>query len=146
MASFVSTGCGSKDDPKPSATKISMKFTITVTGADANDNIYVQATAGNHDASQWGSPIWKLNGTALGNESAAKLDEQNFLGATKTYVIETVKPFDFGALNVDYLNFDGAPMTVSYKAEINGKVETSVENLVVNAGQSGEKGYSYKGN
>ncbi len=145
MVSFVSTGCGGKDDPKPSAAKISMKFTITVTGVDANDNISVQTTAGNHDASQWGSPMWKVNGTSLGNEAAARLDEQNFIGATKTYVIETVKPFDFGALHIDYSNLDGAPVTVSYKAEINGRVETNVENLVLAAGQTGIKDYEYRG-
>ena len=143
LISFISTGCSDKDDP-PNNKKITMKFTFTVTGSDANDRISFQLQAGNHDASQYGSPVWKINGVTQGNENSVSIDQQDFAGSTKTYVVETVKPFDFGYLIVDYSNTDPGPFTISYKAEINGKVETNVENLVVNTGQSDIRDLSYK--
>lgn len=145
ITNFVFTGCKKKDDPTPgNPGKITMKFTFTVTGADLNDQVDFQVSAGNHDASQYGAPVWKINGTTQGNESTVALDQQDFVGNTKTYTIETVKPFNFGNLSVIYSNTNGGPITISYKAEIDGKVETKVENLVVAAGQSKIKDFSYQ--
>lgn len=145
MISFISTGCSDKDDPKPS--KISMKFTLTVTGANLDDQIDFAVGGGNHNASQYGSAIWKVNGESQGNETSIILDEQKFSGSTKTYIVETINPLDFGSLSVDYSNTEGGgPITISYKAEIDGKVETNVENLVVAVGQSQTKNFTYKGN
>jgi len=142
LISFISTGCGDKDDPKPN--KVSMKFTLTVTGANQDDVVDFTIAAGNHDASQYGSPVWKVNGVSLGNETAVQLDEQNFAGSTKTYIVETIKPVDFGSMDVGYSNMTGGgPITISYKAEIGGNVETNVENLVVAVGQRQTKTFSY---
>lgn len=137
------TGCKKDKDPKADS-KISMKVTMTVTGADAGDQTDFRVTAGNHDASQYGAPVWKLNGTTQGNESVILMDVQRFTGSTKTYTLETVKPFDFGGFAIYISNSDGAALTVSYKAEINGKVETSAENLVISAGQSHSKNFTYQ--
>ena len=137
------TGCSDDDKPNNNA-KANIKFTFKVTGTDANDQIDFQAGAGNHDASQYGAPVWKINGVTQGNESTVSLDEQDFIGSTKQYVVETVKPYNFGNLIVNYVNIDGGPITISYKAEVDGKVETNIENLVINAGQSDTKNYSYK--
>jgi hypothetical protein len=145
VTSFLFTGCGKKDDPAPANNaKISMKFTLSVTGADQNDQIDFAVSAGNHDASQYGAPVWKINGTTQGNENVLLLDKGDFTGATKTYVIETVKPFNFGSLKVGYSNHDGAAITMSYKAEVNGAVETNVQNLVIAAGQSQIKNFTYQ--
>lgn len=143
IAGFGFTGCSDDDKPANNA-KINMKFTVKVTGADANDQITFQAGAGNHDASQYGAPVWKINGITQGNENNVMLDEDDFLGSTKQYVVETVKPYNFGSLIVSYMNFDGGPITLSYKAEVDGKVETNIENLVITAGQSDIKNLTYK--
>lgn len=122
-----------------------MKVTITVTGANADDQVDFGIGAGNHDASQYGAPVWKVNGVTQGNEDDILLDVDDFVGATQTYVLETVKPFDFGHLNAGCSNdLGGNPITMSYKVEVDGKVETNVENLVVAAGQSHNKNYSYQ--
>lgn len=136
------TGCSDDDKPANNA-KANIKFTIKVTGADADDRIDFQAGAGNHDASQYGAPVWKINGVTQDNEDHITLDEEDFIGSTKQYVVETIKPFNFGSLIVSYLNYDGGPVTISYKAEVNGEVKTNVENLVVNAGQSDTKSLTY---
>jgi hypothetical protein len=143
VASFAFTACSKKDDPKPGNEKISLKITLTVNGADNNDQVDFSVSAGNHDASQYGAPVWKKNGATQGNEDHILIDEKSFFGSTKTYVFETVKPFDFGRLNVSYSNLDGGPITLSYKTEVDGKVETNVENLVILAGQSQSKNFSY---
>lgn len=143
IAGFGFPGCSDDDKPANNA-KINMKFTVKVTGADANDQVDFQAGAGNHDASQYGSPAWKINGTTQGNENFVALDTEDFVGSTKQYVIETVKAFNFGSLKVVCSNTDGGPITLSYKAEVDGKVETNVENLVIPAGQSEVKDFTYK--
>ncbi len=114
MTAFVSSGCGGKDDdPKPGVKQINMKFTVTVVGIEANDNVYFQFDAGNHDASQYGKPMWKINGVQQGNETTINLDEDDFKGNVKTYVIETVKAFDFGALSLDYSNLNNPSPSVT---------------------------------
>lgn len=138
--------CKKKSDDNPnSGNKISMKMTVTVTGADQNDQVDVQVSAGNHDASQYGAPVWKMNGTSQGNQQSILIDEKSFLGTTKTYVFETIKPFDFGELSVSVSNLEGGPITASYKTEVDGKVETN-ENIVVAVDQSQNKRFTYGSN
>lgn len=134
--------CKKKSDNPNNGSKISMKITVTVTGADQSDQVDFQVSAGNHDASQYGAPVWTMNGTSQGNQNSIIIDEKSFIGTTKTYVFETVKPFDFGRLNVVVSNLEGGPITASYKTEVNGKVETN-ENVVVAVDQSYNKGFTY---
>ncbi|MBB6238985.1 uncharacterized protein with von Willebrand factor type A (vWA) domain [Pedobacter sp. AK013] len=122
-----------------------MKITVTVTGANQNDQVDFQVSAGNHDASQYGAPVWKINGTSQGNQDNIIIDEGGFTGTTKTYVFETVKPFDFGELSINVVNLEGGPITASYKTEVNGKVETN-ENVVVAVDQSYSKMFTYRSN
>lgn len=140
IAGAVFTACSKDDDPADA--KANMKFTITVNGADSNDQVDFLVSAGNHDASQYGSPVWKKNGADQGNVNAIPLAIGDFTGNTKTYVFETVKPFNFSSLHVAVSNFDGAPISVSYKAEIGGSVETD-ENKTYAAGQTFIRDYSY---
>ncbi|MGX5819275.1 hypothetical protein ACWKWU_13815 [Chitinophaga lutea] len=145
MAGLVFAGCGGKDDPKPSGKKINLKVTVTVNGSNSDDQVDIRMLAANHDASQYGAPVWKLNGTVQGNEHIISLDHQDFSGATKTYVMETVKAFDFGQLSVGVSNdLGGTPISVSYKVEQDGKVETSFENVVVAPDQRYDKQYTYQ--
>lgn len=140
MAGAVFSACSKDDDPVDA--KANMKFTITVNGADSNDQIDFLVSAGNHDASQYGSPVWKKNGTSEGNSNTSSLGVNDFTGNTKTYVFETAKPFNFSSLHVAVSNFDGAPISVSYKAEVGGTIETD-ENKTYAAGQTFIKDYSY---
>lgn len=137
----LSVAC-SKDDDHPSEAKANMKMTITINGADPNDQVDFRVTAGNHDASQYGSPVWKINGVTQGNEDDIILGIDDFTGSTQTYVIETVKSFNFGNLSAHVTNHDGGPIAVSYKTEVGGNVETNVTTTVV-AGQNHNKNYTY---
>lgn len=138
--------CKKKPGDNPdNGNKISMKMTVTVTGADQNDQVDVQVSAGNHDASQYGAPVWKMNGTSQGNQQSILIDEKSFIGTTKTYVFETVKPFDFGEMSISVVNLEGGPITASYKTEVDGKVETN-ENMVVAVDQSQNKRFTYGSN
>lgn len=139
-AGIIFSACSKDDDPADA--KANMKFTITVNGADSNDQVDFLVSAGNHDASQYGSPVWKKNGTTEGNANTSSLEVSDFTSSTKTYVFETVKPFNFSSLHVAISNLDGAPISVSYKAEVNGSVETD-ENKTYAAGQTFIKDYSY---
>lgn len=137
--------CSDKDDPAPdNGKKITMKVTLNVTGADEDDQIDFSIAAGNHNTSQYGEPVWKMNGTTQGNEHQIMLDTEDFLGNTKTYVLETVKPYDFGNLIVSVSNYDGAPIILSYKVEIDGKVETNVDKLAIPAGKTESKNLTYQ--
>ena len=137
----ISVACG-KDDDDPSNAKANMKMTITINGADSNDQVDFGIAAGNHDASQYGSPVWKINGVTHGNEDDIILGINDFTGSTQTYVLETVKPFNFGNLSAHVTNHDGGPIAVSYKTEVGGSVETNVTTTVV-AGQTHNKNYTY---
>lgn len=139
----IFTACSKDDDNDPSSAKSLMKVTVTVNGADSNDQVDIAVNAGNHDASQYGAPVWKVNGTTQGNEDDILLDVTDFTGPTKTYVFETVKPYNFGSLRVSVFNHDGAPISISYKTEMNGNVETNVENTTVTAGQNINKNFTY---
>jgi hypothetical protein len=139
------SGCSKKDDPAPAA-KINLKITLTVVGADNMDQVDFGVSAGNHDASQYGSPVWKKDGVTQGNEGVILISQSAFFGATKTYVFETVKPFDFGSLSVSYTNREGTPISLSYKTEVNGVAQTN-ESLTVPVGTDVQtKNYSYRGN
>lgn len=140
LLGIVFTACSKDDDPMEA--KANMKFTVTVNGADSNDQVDFLVKAGNHDASQYGNPVWKMNGVAQGNEDHIQLEVSNFTGSTKTYVFETVKPFNFSSMNVTVSNLDGGPVSISYKAEVGGNVETN-ENKSIVAGQTFIKDYSY---
>ncbi|NII81979.1 MULTISPECIES: hypothetical protein [unclassified Pedobacter] len=137
--------CKKPNDNPDNGNKISMKITVTVTGADQNDQVDFQVSAANHDASQYGAPVWKMNGISQGNQNSIIIDEKSFIGTTKTYVFETVKPFDFGELSITVVNLEGGPIAASYKTEVNGRVETN-ENVAVAADQSHNKMFTYGSN
>jgi hypothetical protein len=63
LSTAIFTACSKDDD---ATAKANMKFTITVNGADSNDQVDFLVSAGNHDASQYGSPVWKMNGANPG--------------------------------------------------------------------------------
>jgi len=144
VAAMTSSGCKKDDDPKPpSVEKINAKITVTVTGADANDQADFRVQAANGDASQYGAPVWKINGVVQGNEDNVFVNEENFVTNVKTYVFETVKPFDMVSVHLGFSNTDGGPMTINYKVEVDGQVKTNVQNLVLAAGKSEIKNLTY---
>ncbi|MGN7823678.1 hypothetical protein ACTJJB_26390 [Chitinophaga sp. 22536] len=145
VATFTFTGCSKKDDPAPSANKITIKYTVAATGVSDMDDLSFSAQAANHDASQYGAPVWKINGDGQGNQDHVVVDDKKFLGSTKTYVLETVKAFDFGSLRVVCTNMDGEPIVLTYKAEINGQVQTNETATIVAGAGSYIKDFTYKG-
>lgn len=144
ITGLLTTSCKKDKEEPPASARVPMKFTLKVTGADANDVLNFQIAAGNNDASQYGSVVWKVNGTAQGNESVLSFKAQDFIGGTKTIIVESVKGFDFGSLNIYCANGDASALTVSYKAEIDGNVETNAENIAIVNGTTHTKNFTYR--
>lgn len=146
ITSFIFTGCSKKNDPAPEEKRVAVKFTITATGVTDDDNITIHALAGNGDASQYGAPVWKVNGVTQNNESSVFLKGNQFTGNTKTYVLETVKPFGITTISVECTNRGTAPITLNFNTQVDGKVQTNVENLKVVPGEGYDKQFTYTAN
>lgn len=121
LSSVVSFSCSDDDGATPSPEGKTAKFTITVDGQiDDSDYISFVIVGGTHDASE--ATVWKLNGQQLANQAGIGLDDGDFSGATKTYVIESIKPLLVAKAGAQVINFDH-PLHVTFKAEIDGRVE-----------------------
>ncbi|MBC9933148.1 hypothetical protein [Chitinophaga qingshengii] len=148
IASFTFTGCSKKNDPAPEEKKVAVKFTVTATSAGVIDetDITIQAAAANGDASQYGAPVWKINGVTQNNEDNIFLKGNQFNGSTKTYVLETVKPFGMATIGVECTNRGTTPITLTFNTQVDGKVQTNVENLKVMPGEGYDKQFTYTAN
>lgn len=66
-----------------------VKLTITIDGATSEDYIsFVSVGSALSNPSE--NTIWKVNGVTKTNEMAVSLGKNDFIGSTKTYVIESV--------------------------------------------------------
>lgn len=118
------------------------KFTITVDGAEEQDYVSFVFVGGSLDNS---NTIWKVNGVTKNNETAITLGENDFIGGTKTYVIESTKPLRLVTTSMQCLN-PGATnpsFKVSFKAELNGKVVTDDQNFTVTSTTDYTHKYDY---
>ncbi|WP_316846054.1 hypothetical protein [Pedobacter psychrodurus] len=121
-----------KDDPEtPAGTEgKNFKFTVTVNGVEDQDYVsfvFVGATLDN------AKTIWKVNGVTKSNETAISLGKNDFIGATKTYIIESTTPLRLVTTSQQCLN-PGATnpsYKVSFKAEVDGEVVTNDQNFNV---------------
>lgn len=136
-ASFV-FGCKKKDDMGMGEGKTA-KFTITVNGIENQDYASFVIVGGDYQQTK---SLWKVNGVVQTNEEAISLDKDDFTGGTKTYVIESTKPVTLATVGIQCLNY-GADYTVSYKAEIGGKVVKEDQNVVVGVNKDYTHNFNY---
>lgn len=137
----LSLSCKKKDEgPEPASGK-NVKLTITINGAIDPDFISFVAVGGTYSNPQ-NSTVWKLNSATQNNQQGVALDRDDFTSGTTTHVIESVAPLDIVNVGIQCLAFNHT-YTVSYKAEINGKVITNDENVTVAENKDYSKDYSY---
>ena len=119
---FGISSCSRDDDGDGSGNDGNMyKITITLNGVDANDFVSLAAAASDAAAS---TSVWKINGVTQNGQVGVGLNETNFTGSTKTYVLETNFKVIALAAGGQLINYGGA-ITGSYKIEKNGKEEVN---------------------
>ena len=119
---FGISSCSRDDDSDGSTTDGNMyKITITLNGVDDNDFVSLAAAASDAAAS---TSVWKINGVTQNGQIGVGLNETNFTGSTKTYVLETNFKVIALAAGGQIINYGGA-ITGSYKIEKNGKEEVN---------------------
>lgn len=132
--------CSDKDDPEPGTPGgKKAKFTITVEGANANDD-YISFVFSSRELNG-GSSIWKVNGESRPNEGAISFNDNDFIN-TKTYVIESTELLPFIAVGIQCINY-GDQLKISYKAEIDGKVAKEESKTLTGDGSDYTVDYSY---
>ena len=104
-----------------------MKLTVTVNGVQENDIVTFNATTTSVYNDQ--PVLWKVNGVDKPNEPMVNLDQQNFVGSTKTYVIESAVDLPAANVMMYFAPFTDHQITYSYKAEINGNVVKDEQNI-----------------
>lgn len=135
--------CKKDNDGSPSNSESkNFKFTVTAEGVGDQDYVsfvFVGATLDNANT------IWKVNGVTRNNETAISLGKNDFMGATKTYVIESTTPLRLVTTSQQCLNpgANNPSFTVSFKAEVNGEVLTNDQNVVVTANSDYSHKYDY---
>ncbi|KAA2245456.1 hypothetical protein F0L74_05725 [Chitinophaga agrisoli] len=133
--------CGKDKDNTPDFNTVkSAKFTITLSGATADDRasfIFASTTIDGN------STIWKVDGQVRQNEAGITLDQDDFGTGTKTFVVETTQAVPAISVGIQCLNFD-ANYTVSYKAEINGQVVNNDQNVTVTTAKDYTHDFNYK--
>ncbi|WP_214073240.1 hypothetical protein [Mucilaginibacter sp. dw_454] len=144
-ALFFLNAC-SKSSPgtSPANTGHNVKFTITVAGGVAATNrglidLVFNAAGSNNKT------IWTINSVQQQNATLLTFDGISFpAGATTTFVIQSIAPVPDTRVHLDFGNAANLPAyTISYKAEIDGKVQNDDENIVINGTTSYEHDYSY---
>lgn len=119
-----------------------VKLTITIDGATSEDYIsFVSVGSALSNPSE--NTIWKVNGVTKTNEMAVSLGKNDFIGSTKTYVIESVTPLRLATVGMQFLAPGSTSYTISYKAEINGQVVKEDNNVTVTSTNDYTHDYSY---
>jgi len=116
------------------------KVTVTLENVNPDDDFVSVSLAGGTGGTK--TDIWKVNGVVRTGESAIGLNDNDFAGATKTYVIETTEPIRAFANGVQIINY-GAPMIVKYKIEKGSKVEINENLTLTGDGADFTKQYSF---
>ena len=139
----VLTSCSKDDDDVPEeVTGQGSHYKVTVTLDNVNpDDDYVSVTlAGGSGGTK--TDVWKVNGVVKTGESAIGLNDNDFAGATKTYIIETTEPIRAFANGVQIINY-GAPMTVKYKIEKGSETKINESLTLTGDGADFTKQYSF---
>lgn len=137
--SFNSCSSDDNNDEVDNKDNNTYKVTVTINNVETRDYISVTTVGGTSNAKM---DVWKVNGVARTGESAIGLGKQEFMGATKTYVVETTEPIRLLTAGVEIINY-GADLPFSYKIEKNNKVVID-ENVTLKGDNSSfSKNYSF---
>ena len=137
---FGISSCSRDDDGDGSGNDGNMyKITITLNGVDAYDFVSLAAAASDAAAS---TSVWKINGVTQNGQIGVSLNETNFTGSTKTYVLETNFKVIALAAGGQLINYGGA-ITGSYKIEKNGKEEVNETINLSTDGASWSKQFNF---
>lgn len=121
FSSCSSDDGGSGDTNIPGYELKSYKYTITVNGA-IDDLDYFSFTVAGGAGSVGDTSLWKVNGEVRTGENALGLTEDDFKGATKTYVVESTQPLLTAPCGVSVVNTE-QPFSFSFKAEVDGETK-----------------------
>lgn len=137
---FGISSCSRDDDGGGSGKDGNMyKITVTLNGVDANDFVSLTAAASDAAAS---TSVWKINGVTQNGQVGVSLNDTNFTGSTKTYVLETNFKVIALAAGGQLINYGGA-ITGSYKIEKNGKVEVNETINLASDGANWSKQFNF---
>ncbi len=138
----VLTSCSKDDDIVEEAFGQGSHYKITVTLDNVNtDDDYVSVVIVGTTGSGK-TDVWKVNGVAKTGESAIGLGDNDFAGATKTYVIETTEPIASFTGGVQIINY-GAPLPVKYKIEKGSETVVNENVTLTGDGADLTKQYSF---
>jgi hypothetical protein len=137
----LTTSC-SKDNDNSEVVPKGSNYKITVTLSNVNqDRDYVSVVvAGGTSAGK--NDVWKVNGVVKTGESAIGLSKTDFIGGTKTYVIETTQPIQAFSGGVQIINY-GEDLPVNYKIEVDGTVKVNENPTLSGDGANLTKQYSF---
>lgn len=145
---LLAVSCRNDDDAPntpPEMKGNNYKITVTIPNVEATNNNalddYVSIIASGGTLNSMESDIWKINGVLQNGQKAVSLDEDDFEGSIKTYVIESAKPLLSLAASYQIMN-NNSPISISYKIEKNGTVVVN-ENFTLAMDQDQHKSYSY---
>lgn len=116
------------------------KITVTVDNVETDRDYISIVVSGGSGGSQ--TNVWKVNGVVRTGETALGLNDTDFAGATKTYVIETTDPIRAFAGGVTAINY-GAPLSLKYKIEKDGKVEIDEDRTLTGDGANFTRDYTF---
>jgi len=139
--SMLTIGCSKDDDNTiPEQKGSHYKITVTLNNVNADQDFVSIAVAGGNPGGK--TDVWKVNGVVKTGESAIGLGDTDFTGATKAYVIETTEPIRAFSGGVQIINY-GAPLSVDYKIEVDGKVKVTENPTLTGDGANLTKQYSF---
>ncbi|MNK79684.1 hypothetical protein D3C87_993540 [compost metagenome] len=125
----------SSDDDEEMISQEGKNFKFTITANNVGEQDYLSFVFVGSDMQQ-STTIWKINGVAQNNETGVSLGKNDFMGTTKTYVIESTRPLRLVTSGIQCINpgANNPSFTVSYKAEVDGTVVRDDQNVVVESG------------
>ncbi|MCP1995587.1 hypothetical protein [Flavobacterium sp. HSC-61S13] len=143
LVTLLSFSCKSDDgESGGNPNEKNIKLTITTNGVIEEDFAIFTAT-GSVAKNPLEGTIWKLNGTVKSNEPIISLEAKDFTGGVKTYVIESANPLAIAQVGIQFSASEKRSYTVSYKAEVNGKVVKEDNNITVNKDKEYSHIFSY---
>ncbi|SFI84546.1 hypothetical protein [Myroides guanonis] len=137
----LATGCSKDDNGSEDLSKGShYKITATLNNVNSDDDFVSIAVSGGNLAGK--TDVWKVNGVVKPGESAIGLGDNDFIGATKTYVIETTVPIRAFAGGVQIINY-GESLPLSLKIEKNNETVVNENLTLTGDGADFTKQYSF---